>query len=356
MTAVWAMAGEKSHAATPRRRQEAKRKGQGWFSPDFQAGLILLVAFLGLRWYLPWSGHLLSQLGGSLWAAAPGQGFSSAIWGQVALAGQTLLMVLMPWLGPVLALGLLSGFGQTGGRFAMGRLAPDFSRISLIKGLTRMFSMESGWQLVKGLAKIAVIGVAAGTLIAQQIRQYPGLLVMPLGQAVAVGGQMLRAVLWRATVAFFLIGILDLGYQWFKFQKDMRMTTQEVKDEMKDTEGDSRLKGRRREMARRLARTGIKAVQNSQVLVTNPTHVAVALKWDDSTMAAPEVVAKGQEELALEMRRIAYDHQVPVVENPPLARSLYGVPLGQAIPEEHYQAVADILAFVLRRRPGGDPV
>jgi len=154
----------------------------------------------------------------------------------------------------------------------------------------------------------------------------------------------------------FLIGILDLGYQWFKFQKDMRMTTQEVKDEMKDTEGDSRLKGRRREMARRLARTGIKAVQNSQVLVTNPTHVAVALKWDDSTMAAPEVVAKGQEELALEMRRIAYDHQVPVVENPPLARSLYGVPLGQAIPEEHYQAVADILAFVLRRRPGGDPV
>jgi len=141
-------------------------------------------------------------------------------------------------------------------------------------------------------------------------------------------------------------------YQYLSFQRSLRMSTTEVRDEMKEMEGDPRIRGRRRQLHRKLVQTGLRDVKTASVVVTNPTHYAVALKWDDRTMQAPTVIAKGTDETALVMREIAYQESIPVVENPPLARSLYVVPLGSAISEDHYQAVADILAFIIRRRRG----
>lgn len=347
------MAGEKSHAPTPRRRQRARQQGQGWFSPDFQAAFGLLVAFLGLRWYLPWAGRHLAEYSAAVWSTPPGGGFALGLTAVSVLSLKTLAIVLWPFALPLGALGMLVGMGQTGGRFALSRLAPDFRRLNPVTGLARMFSREGLWLLVKGLLKLLVIGMAAGSVVAGQIRVYPQLVAMSLGSALHEGVTLLTAVLWRAAAAFFLIGVVDLGYQVARYQRSLKMTTDELRDEQKEMEGDPRMRARRREQARRLARTGLKEIKNAQVVITNPTHLAVALKWDERVMVAPEVVAKGEDHVALEMRRIAYDHSVPVVENPPLARSLYLVPLGRPIPEQHYQAVADILAFILRRRPGG---
>ena len=210
--------------------------------------------------------------------------------------------------------------------------------------------------LVKGLLKMAIIGVAVGLVISTQLRSYAELIVMPFGQALSESGKLLIAVLERATAAFFLMGIVDAAYQYRSFQDSLKMSQQEIRDEMKDSEGDPRLRGRRREMHRRLILTGMREVKNASVVITNPTHYAVALKWDEQAMPAPVVAAKGTDEVALAMREIAYENSIPIVENPPLARALYVVPLGEVIKEEHYQAVADILAFIIRRKRGGRPL
>lgn len=354
---VWLATGEKSHAATPRRRQQARKEGQGGFSPDFQSGLVLLIGFIVLRWYLPWSGtHLVHLESGILsMPVGPGVGFQAMVGNIVGLSVRKVADILMPIVLPLSLLGLGVGVAQHGFRLSFQTLKMDFGRLNPFSALVKMFSRESLWLLIKGLLKLAVIGTAAGWLIVGQIRAYPNLVQLPLGTVVQQSGSMLTQVLLRAALAYFVIGLVDLAYQYFSFQKSIRMTTQELRDEMKDVEGNPQVKGKRRELARRLAQTGLKEVKRSQVVVTNPTHYAVALKWDEKTMQAPVVVAKGQDETALAIRELAYRHEVPVVENPPLARSLYHVPLGQAILEEHYQMVADILAYLISRKQGGAP-
>lgn len=347
------MAEERSHAPTPRRRQRANEEGQGWFSPDFQAAVALLVAVLILRWYLPWGGRQLALMESAILALSTGPDFAVTWYSAIGTAIQTLINVLIPIALPLLGVGLFAGLAQNGLRFNFGKLTPDFTRLNPFTGLQRMFSVQSVWQLVKGLLKTAIIGVAVGLAIHSQLNAYADLLVMPLGAALQESKTLLVGMLSRAAAAFFVIGVIDLGYQFRTFQQGLRMSTEEVKDEMKDAEGNPEIRGRRRQMHRRLIQTGMREVQNAQVIVTNPTHFAVALKWDDKAMQAPMVTAKGSDEVALAMREIAYEHSIPIVENPPLARSLYLVPLGESIREEHYQAVADILAFIIRRRSGG---
>ncbi len=353
--APWLMA-ERSQAPTPRRRQRAREEGQGWFSPDFQAALALLVAVLILRWYLPWSGRQLANMEAAILGMVPGPHFSTTWYTAAGTAAHSLLNVLLPITLPILGVGLVASFGQTGLKFNLSRLTPDFTRLDPFAGLQRMFSVQGVWMLVKGLLKMAIIGVAVGLVISSQLRAYAQLIVMPMGQALTESGKLLIAVLERAAAAFFLMGIVDAVYQFRSFQGSLKMSQQEVRDEMKDSEGDPRLRGRRREMHRRLIQTGMREVKNASVVITNPTHYAVALKWDEQAMPAPVVAAKGTDEVALAMREIAYENSIPIVENPPLARALYLVPLGEVIKEEHYQAVADILAFIIRRKRGGPRV
>lgn len=353
-----ALSGDRSHAPTPQRRQRARREGKGWHSPDFQAGLALLAAVLILRLALPAAADRLTAMESAILQVPPGGGFAANIWNVWLVAAGAFVAATIPVALPLMAIGVLWGFVQNGFRFSPGRLLPDWSRLNPVTGLIRMFSRDSAWALVKGLMKMAVIGLAAGWVIRGQLAMYPALIAMPLGAALGEAGRMLYAVMMRAAEAFLAVGLIDLGYQYWNFQQSLKMSTQEIRDEVKDTEGNPLIKGKRREIARRLARAGLKEVKTAQVVVTNPVHFAVALKWDEKTMQAPIVAAKGQDEMALHIRELAYQYEVPVVENPPLARALYQVPLGQPIEEEHYQAVADILAFLIkRRRPygGGGP-
>ncbi len=349
---IWAVSsGEKSQAPTPQRRKQARQKGQGWHSPDFQSGLGLLVAFIMLRLYLPWVGHQLGTLeAATLTLAEAPKAFAQNLGSIIMVGGHTAMGILMALVLPVMVIGVASGLLQSGFRVSLVPLSPDFNRMNPVSGLQRMFSRESLWLLVKGILKLGIIGIAAGLVIWHQIKVYPTLIGQPLGVAVHQAFVLLTAVLWRAALAYILIGVVDIGYQYLKFQNDLKMTHHELRDEMKDVEGNPLIRGKRREMAKKLARTGMRQVKDSQVIITNPTHYAVALKWDDKVMQAPVLVAKGADEVALAIRELAYEHQVPIVDNPPLARSLYLVPLGQAIPEEHYQAVAEILSFLIRRR------
>ncbi|PSR23360.1 MAG: type III secretion protein [Sulfobacillus acidophilus] len=349
---LWNMA-ERTQRPTPRRRQRAREEGQGWFSPDFQAGLALLVAFVVLHWYLPFSGRQLAKMESSILALSTGPDFAVTWFSAVAVAVHSLIVVLAPIALPLGGVGLAAALAQRGLRLTLSRLAPDFSRLDPFAGLARMFSSQSLWVLAKGFLKMGVIGVAVGLAMAENLHAYAELIVLPLGQALSDSGTLLSGILIRAAAAYFVIGAIDAGYQYYSFQQSLRMSTDEVRDEMKEIEGDPKIRGRRRQLHRKLIQTGMREVKNASVIVTNPTHYAVALKWDEKTMRAPVVTAKGADDVALAMREIAYQESIPLVENPPLARSLYLVPLGESIREEHYQAVADILAFIIRRRRGG---
>lgn len=347
----WLMA-ERTHAPTPRRRQKAKDKGQGWFSPDFQAALALLVAVIVLRWYLPYSGRQLTHLEASVLSLSTGPHFAVTWYSALSVAAHSFIHVLIPIVVPIVGAGVAASIAQNGLRLNVSRLAPDFKRLNPITGIQRMFSTQSLWMLAKGFLKMGIIGLAVGITVMGQFHQYTEMLAMPLGSALKTSASMLTSVLLRAAAAFFLIGVIDAAYQYRSFQDSLKMSTEEVRDEMKEMEGDPKVRGRRRQLHRKLIQTGMREVKNASVIVTNPTHFAVALKWDEKSMPAPQVSAKGADEVALAMREIAYQYSIPIVENPPLARSLYLVPLGESIKEEHYQAVADILAFLIQRRRG----
>jgi len=341
--------GDRSEAPTPRRRQKARDEGKSWKSHDFQSAAALIVAFMLLKWYMPWLGEHLATLEATVFQNMRTLGFAQGFWALMPLLVQTLAEVLAPMVLPLAMVGLMVGIAQGGLSFRLQALMPDFNRINPVSGLTQMFSMNGVWNLLKGLLKIALVGVSAGLLVRQQVSEYPGLVSTSLGSTLEFARTMLTGVLLRAGLAYLLVGVIDLFWQMHSYQQGLKMSHQEVRDEHKDVEGDPRLKGRRREMQRRFARQGLKAVRNSTVVVTNPTHFAVALRWDES-MAAPELVAKGADEVALRIREVAYQAEVPVVQNPPVARALYLLPVGQAISPEHYQVVAEIIAFIMRRR------
>lgn len=343
--------GEKSHAPTPRRRERARQEGKHWKAPDLQGAIALLAAFLVLRWYLPFAGRRLADLESAVYQTVQLHGFALGLASTMVLVLRNLALVVGPLAALLMAVGLGTALAQGGISFRLASLAPDLNRIDPAQGIARMFSVQGLWELLKGVLKLAAIGVLVGLFLRGEVGQLAGVMALSLGGMLAFAQRILSGVLLRAAAAYLVVAVADALYQSRSFQQSLRMSNQEVKDEVKETEGDPRVRGRRREMQRRYARAGLSAVRRATVLVTNPTHFAVALEWDDRVMTAPLVAAKGEDAAAQWMREIALSAEVPVVENPPLARALYAeVPVGQPVPPEHYQVVAEIIAFLLRRR------
>ncbi len=266
-----------------------------------------------------------------------------------------LAWILMPLLGLLVILALAANVGQTGFIWALEKPKPEVSKISLIKGAKRIFGAKGFVEFAKGLAKLSLVTVVAF-----------GLAVPLLGDIALLPsleiGQTLDRIHWIAiwlmvgTVAVMTaIAALDFAYQKFSHLKQMRMTKQEVKDEHKQSEGDPLVKARIRKL--RMARAQermMAAVPDADVVITNPTHYAVALEYKMQTMPAPKVVAKGMDSLALRIRAVAEENDVPVVENAPLAQALYAtVELDEEIPDEHYKAVAEVIGTVMRLRVRG---
>lgn len=341
---------EKTEEPTAKRRQEARQKGQAAHSNEINGAIILLSGFAALKYggafmYQDMTAYMrtmLSELNrADLTVAAVS-----------VLAGDfiTLFLKLMaPVALSVLVAGLVCSFLQVGPMFTMTPLAPSWEKINPLSGWQRLFSRRSLVELVKSVVKVAVVSVFIYRFIILEAGQIPGLIDADLAGALAMTGALTTQLIWQIGGVLLILAMGDYFFQWWDFKQSLKMSRQEIKEEMKQTEGNPQLKGRLRERQRALARRRMmQEVPTADVVVTNPTHYAVALKYQPG-YPAPLVVAKGQGLVAARIKEIAQAHRVAIVENQPLARALYAaVEVGEAIPEELYQAVAEVLAYVYR--------
>jgi flagellar biosynthetic protein FlhB len=258
--------------------------------------------------------------------------------------------VMAPILGAATVAAVASNVAQVGFNFTLQPLAPDWNRINPVQGFARIFSVRAAVELGKSLLKVAIVGWVTYSFLRKHYDLVAGLTAMGHAEIFATVGYLAWQLFLRAAVALVLIAGADYVFQRFQFERSIRMTKQEVKDEWRRSEGDPLIRSRLRQRHRELARARMmQEVARATVVVTNPVHVAVALRYQPQEMDAPEVVAKGQRLVAQRIKEVARENGVPVVENPELARALFHqVEVGQRIPADLYQAVAEIIAFVYR--------
>lgn len=257
------------------------------------------------------------------------------------MAGPVILMVVFA---------LATGVVQNGFVFSPKALEPKLEKISLLKGAKKFASSRQYVEFVKGLFKIAIVGIVAVLLLIPELRQIDTLLTYDLGSILGLVYELVMRLVVYVLMILAVIAFMDLVFQRMQHQKQLRMTKQEIKDEFKQAEGDPHIKGRLRQIRMDRARQRMmQAVPEADVVVTNPTHFAIALSYKPEDMEAPIVVAKGQDEIARKIREVAEEHDITIVENKPLAQALFKtVEIGEDVPTEHYKAVAEIISYVWR--------
>lgn len=344
---------ERTEPPTPKRREEARRRGQVARTPELGTAVILLAGFGVLSaWAQGAAATLMDTAAAYLGGDVRFEPTDSAVHGLFITLVLQAAAVVAPFMIAALVAGLAAQLVQVGFLLSGEPLKPKLGRINPVEGFKRMFSRRAVVNMLKAMAKIAVVGWIAYREVRRSLDMLPMLTSAALTDAAAlVGGIVLRTGL-NIGFALLVIAALDYMFQRLEHERSLRMTRQEVREELKQTEGDPQVRARIRRRQRELAsRRMMQAVPTADVVVTNPVHLAVALKYDQATMEAPVVVAKGAGIVARRIKEVAEEHGVPVVEDVALARALYdGVELGQAIPVELYQAVADVLAFVYRMR------
>lgn len=336
---------DRSEAATPRRLQQARERGQVALSRETTGFAALLMASLACVLALPPLGLDLLKAMRALLARSQEIALAEAAWRLGGLAFQLVLPV-----AGAAALGALAAtLVQTRGLVASAPLAPRLGKISPMAGLKRIFGVEGLVELVRSLAKLALVGGALWFAVDDPTR-WQALFHAPSGAMLAAAMDAALRLMLATLVAFAGIAALDLLWVHLRFLRTLRMSRQELREEMKESEGDPQLRAKRRQIRESRARIRMMAaVPKAAVVITNPTHYAVALSYEGGD-AAPKVVAKGVDEVAARIRAAAEAAGVPLVANPPLARALHRLELGAEIPPEHYQAVAGIIAFVWKRR------
>ena len=344
---------EKSEEPTAKKLEDARKKGQIARSRDFNTMVIIALAATALimmghlmvadisnimtKYLQPSRADMFDPMGTLRW-------FYSAI-----LEG---VFLLMPFLAIMLVGALFAPLSIGGWAFSVETITPKLSKLNPIKGLKKIASAKSLVELVKAMAKFFLVAAVALIVIWTNTSDYLDLGSMPMKAALVKSGELITWAFLFVTIALMIIAAIDVPFQIWDHKKQMRMTMQEVKDEMKDTEGKPEVKGRIRQMQRQLAEARMMdAVPDADVVVTNPTHFAVALKYDPENMKAPLVLAKGADFVAVNIRRVASANDILLIETPPLARALYHcTEVGQEIPNGLYVAVAQVLAYVFQLR------
>ncbi len=346
--------GERTEMPTPRRLQEARERGQVAKSTDLAAGIDLVGAFVLL---LLLGAPLTFALAGMLRHLLDDRASGSIINADSPLLGDTIAwagahagVLLLPALVVMFIIALAAQIVQVGWVVTGEPISPKFDKLDPVKGFSRVFGMKNFVKTLLGVLKMSAV---AGVTLGVAISEWPKVIALAALEAhliwPAIAGILIRLLAWLLAILI-ILGILDYAYQRWTHLSELKMTKQQVKDEQRSMDGDPEVKGRRLRMARQIALQRVnQTVPKADVVVTNPTHFSVALKYDPKTMAAPKVVAKGADDMAFRIREIAAAHRVPIVERPPLARALFaGVPVGKQIAPEHYEAVAEILAYVYR--------
>jgi flagellar biosynthetic protein FlhB len=341
--------GDKTEAPTPRRLQEAREKGQVAKSMDLTAALGLLAGLLLLYWYGPTIVQGFKALMQEFFVldsvASEGNLALDVAWRVIV---RHAWVILMPFLFIIMIVAVVSNLIQVGFIFSAQPVTPSLDKISPLKGFARLFSKRTAIRLVMNLAKVAIIATVAYLTIRQFLPQLVALTGFSFIEVIGHGAHLVFILGLRMALALLILALMDYAFQRWQMQQDLRMTKQEVKEELKRMEGDPLMRQRRRNVARQLAMQRMsQAVPKADVVVTNPTELAIALKYDHETMAAPKVVAKGAGFMAQRIRDLANEHGVPIVERKPLAQALYkACEIGDFVPPELYRAVAEVLAYI----------
>lgn len=345
---------EKIHDPTPQRIKKAREDGNLFKSKEFVSAGVLFLGGLMLYYGVPRVFRSMQRMMQETLLNAPETQITvQSAPGLFMRAALHVSDILLPFFVLMLVLGFSLNVVQTGWNITLKPLQPKASRINPQQGLQRIFSSKGLFEAFKAVMKIVIVAPIAFFNIRHILPEVLQLHLQGLPQALATAAGWIVAMLAQMIIALVLLAIIDFSFEKWKYHEDLKMTDKELKDERKQQEGDPQLRGKRKQMAREMAQRPRfdHAVMKADVVVTNPTHYAVALAYDRTADAAPHVVIKGIRKRALRIKQFALDHDVPVVEDRPLARALYsGVPEGHAIPEELYTAVATILAEVYRDR------
>ena len=339
--------GEKTEQPTSKKLEDARKEGQVAKSKEVANAAGILALFLIVRFYAGTLGEGFVNYFRGMYNAIPDaiQMFDSAVpFATISVILRQMILQMLLMMGPVLLIDVVQVKWKLTGK----PLQPKFSKLNPVKGFGRIFSKNSIVELIKSIAKIGVIGYIAFSEVQKYASELYLLYDIGLYQAIGLVGDILFSVGIKVAAAYMVIALLDFAYQKWKFRQDMMMTKQEVKDEYKNQEGDPQIKGKQRQRMREASqRRMMQQLPEADVVITNPTHFAVAIKYDPDRYDAPYVLAKGEDYLAQKIKEIAREHDIEIVENKPLARMLYAnVDIGGLIPPELYQAVAEVLAFV----------
>lgn len=343
---------ERTEPASPKKREDARKKGQVAMSREIPSVLILVTClgffFFGGAWMV----NSMTQLMNGMFANLNGMLFSDILSARtlLVLSLQKALYVMLPIMLAVLVAGVFGNVMQIGILFSSETITPKLSKLDPIAGFRRLFSGKTLAELPKSILKLVTVGAIAYVMVIKNLPRMPDLMQLSVMEIMQEFGWVAFQIGCFVCLALMLLAAADYIFQRWQHEKELRMTKQELKDEQKQLMGDPQIKARiksaQREMARRRM---MAAIPGADVVITNPTRLAVALKFDADEMDAPIVVAKGAGEIAKKIRELAAEHGIPLVEEKPLARALYKtVEIDQSIPVELYRAVAEVLAYVYR--------
>ncbi len=342
---------ERTEQATRRRLEKAREEGRVVKSQELNAAAMLALGALGLYMIGPYLSHqaqgLMRYTMTNVHVIATGDPTFMSVFSEYMLK---FFLITLPVFAITGVVAVASNVVQIGFKITPKSLEPKLEKLSILKGFKRLFAVKSIVQLLKDMLKLVIVGFVAYNAIKGEFATFFLLPEMPVGELAASMGKLAVILTLKVGAIMFAIAILDYLYQRYEHQKSLRMSKQELKDEYKDTEGSPQLKSRIRQIQRENSRKRMmQAVPMADVVVTNPTHLAVALKYDQGKMNAPYVLAKGQRLVAQRIKEIARENDIPVIEDRPLARALYKLcDIGDVVPEKLYRAVAELLAYVYK--------
>ena len=340
----------KTEKATPKKREDEQKKGNIFQSSDVISALSILALFYTLKIIFPFlykhmSGVIIKYIGYMRSVNTLSTAFAMSVAKDVLIA---VLLLAGPVMLVSIAVGIIATGMQTRFKISKENLKIKFSRLSPLQGIKKMFSLRSITELIKAMLKISVIGYILYSAFLNISKSFTRLMFEDVMGAVSFILNSIMDIVIQLSLAFILIAAFDYLYQWWEYERNIKMSKQEIKEEYKQLEGDPQIKGQIRERQRKMAtQRMMQQVPTADVIIRNPTHFAVALKYDIEKNSAPIVVAKGQDYTALKIIEIAEQHHIPMTENRPLARALYStVEINREIPQEYYLILAEIMAWV----------
>lgn len=343
--------GEKTEEATPQKLRKAREKGQVGKSQDLVSAIIFLGCLGTLAASMGWMANKMQTLLLGSIEAVHSRQLETSVEAILREGLWTWLLVSLPLIGTAFFLGLAANYAQIGFLFTLETLKPKLSKISPISGVKQLFSVKRLVEVLKQIVKFTMVSMVVYYAFKAALPNLVNLQRLDLYVALEVIRLIIKDICLKVAILFLIIAVADFFWQRHSFNKSMKMTKQEIKQEYKESEGDPQMKSERKHLAQELIMHGSQqAVKKADAVITNPTHIAVAIRYQAEQNSAPIVVAKGMDKNAEKIKEIAKRYNVPVMQNIPLAQALHKLDLEEEVPEELYEAVAEVLNFVYEMR------